>query len=39
VPSLADWENDWQENRQRSAQPKSLPLNFQSPLAAAAQAN
>jgi hypothetical protein len=25
VPSLADWEKDWQENPQRNAQPKLLP--------------
>jgi hypothetical protein len=29
VPSLTDWERDWQENPQRSAQSKLLPVNFQ----------
>jgi len=28
VPSLADWDKDWQENPQRRAQPKLLPLNY-----------
>jgi hypothetical protein len=36
VPSLADWEKDWQENPQRGGQPKLLPLAFRSPLAAGA---
>jgi hypothetical protein len=39
VPSLADWEKDWQENPQRGGQEKLLPLNFRSPLATAAQKN
>ena len=39
VPSLADWEKDWQENPQRSGQPKLLPVNFRSPLATVAQTN
>ena len=34
VPSLDDWEKDWQENPQRSVQPKLLPVDFRSPLAA-----
>jgi integrase len=29
VPTLTDWERDWQENPQRSAQSKLLPVNFQ----------
>jgi hypothetical protein len=29
VPSLADWEKDWQENSQRNVQPKLLPVEFQ----------
>jgi len=32
VPSLDDWEKDWREN----PQPKSLPVNFRTPLAAVA---
>jgi hypothetical protein len=28
VPSLADWEKDWQENPQRSAAPKLLPVAY-----------
>jgi integrase len=28
VPSLDDWEKDWQENPQRNAQPKLLPVDF-----------
>ncbi len=39
VPSLDDWEKDWRDNAQRSAQPKLLSLNFRSPLATSAQAN
>jgi hypothetical protein len=39
VPSLADWEKDWQENPQRNAQPKLLPVDFRSPLAAIVQSN
>jgi len=33
VPSLADWEKDWQDNSQRNGQPKLLPVDFQSPFA------
>ncbi len=39
VPSLADWEKDWEENPQRSAQPKLLPVDFQSSLTAISQSN
>jgi hypothetical protein len=39
VPSLDDWEKDWQENPQRSVQPKLVPVDFRSPLAAGAQSN
>jgi site-specific recombinase XerD len=39
VPSLADWEKDWQENPQHSAQPKLLPVDFRSPVAAGVQSN
>ena len=35
VPSLADWEKDWQENPQRSVHPKLLPVDFKAPPAAA----
>jgi len=30
MPSLADWEKDWQENPQRSGQPKLLAVDFTS---------
>lgn len=39
VPSLADWEKDWQENPQRNVQPKLLPVNFRPSLALTAQTN
>jgi hypothetical protein len=39
VPSLDDWEKEWEKNPQRSGQPKLLPVNFRSPLAAVAQKN
>jgi hypothetical protein len=39
VPSLDDWEKEWEKNSQRNAQPKLLPVDFWSPLAAAAQTN
>ena len=39
VPSLDDWEKEWQKNPQRSVQPKLLPVGFWSPLAAIAQSN
>jgi hypothetical protein len=39
VPSLADWEKNWRENPQRSAQSKLLPVNCRSPLALLARAN
>jgi integrase len=39
VPSLADWEKDWQENPQRSVQPKLLPVNFRLPMVPTAQSN
>jgi hypothetical protein len=28
VPSLDDWEKDWEQNPQRHAQPKLLPMDF-----------
>jgi len=39
VPSLSDWEKDWQDNRQRCGQPKLVPVDFRSPLVAFAQSN
>ena len=39
VPSLDDWETDWQENPQRNVKPKLLTMDFRTPLAGAAQAN
>jgi hypothetical protein len=39
VPSLADWEKDWQENPQRNAQPKLLPMDFLLSLATIVQSN
>jgi hypothetical protein len=39
VPSLDDWEKEWQEKPQRNMQPKLLPLIFRSLLAAVAQSN
>jgi integrase len=39
VPSLDDWEKDWQENPQRSVQPKLLPVDFPLPMVSPAQSN
>jgi integrase len=39
VPSLADWEKEWEKNSQRDAQPKLLPVDFRSSVATVAQAN
>jgi hypothetical protein len=39
VPSLDDWETDWQKNPQRGGQPKLVAVDFQMPLAAVAQSN
>jgi hypothetical protein len=39
VPSLDDWEKEWGGNSQRNVQPKLLPVDFRSPLAAVAQSN
>jgi len=39
VPSLDDWEKDWQENPRRNGQPKQLPVDFRSTLAEISQAN
>jgi hypothetical protein len=33
VPSLDDWEKEWQKNPRRIAQPKLLPVDFQAPRA------
>jgi hypothetical protein len=39
VPSLDDWEKDWQENPQRGARLKLLPVDFRSPVIAVAESN
>jgi hypothetical protein len=39
VPSLADWEKEWQENPQRSVQPKLVSVDYRLPLAAVARSN
>ena len=39
VPSLADWEKDWQENPQRNMQSKVLAVDIRSHLAFVAQSN
>ena len=39
VPSLDDWEKDWQENPQRNVQPKLLPVGFRLPLVFVAHSN
>ncbi len=39
VPSLDDWEKEWQKNPQRSAQPKLLPVDFRSPQLVASAAD
>ena len=39
VPSLADWEKDWEKYSQRNARPKLLPVDFRLPFAAFAQSN
>ena len=39
VPSLDDWEKEWDKNPQRIIQPKLLPVDFRAPLVAIAQAN
>jgi hypothetical protein len=39
VPSLADWEKDWQENPQRNTLPKSIPVDYRSSLVVVAQSN
>jgi integrase len=39
VPSLADWEKDWQENPQRSGQLKLLPVKFRLPVVPTSQSN
>ena len=36
VPSLDDWEKEWGKNSQRNVQPKLLPVDFRSALAAIA---
>ena len=39
VPSLADWEKNWQENTRCSTHPNFLPVNFRLPMLPTAQAN
>ena len=39
VPSLDDWESDWQKNPQRGGQPKLVAVDFRSLLPAVAQSN
>lgn len=39
VPSLDEWEKDWEKSPQRPAQPKLLPVNFRAPVLSAAQSN
>jgi hypothetical protein len=39
VPSLDDWEKEWDKNAQRSVQPKLLPVDFRSTLTVVSQAN
>ena len=39
VPSLDDWEKDWQKNPQRDAQLRMLPVGFRSELSAVSQSN
>jgi integrase len=39
VPSLDDWEKEWQEKPQRGSQPKSLAADFRVPLTDVAQSN
>jgi integrase len=39
VPSLADWEKEWQQNPQRGTPSKLLPVDFRSPLGARSQSN
>jgi integrase len=37
VPSLDDWEKEWEKNPQRILQPKLLPVDFRSPVTAIGQ--
>jgi integrase len=39
VPSLSDWKKDWQENPQRTALPKILPVNLRLTLTTISQSN
>jgi site-specific recombinase XerD len=39
VPSLNDWEKEWEKNSHRNAQPKLLPVDFRLPLVTSAQSN
>jgi len=39
VPSLDDWEKEWEKNSQRSVQQKLIPMDFRLPLAAVGRSN
>jgi integrase len=39
VPSLDDWEKEWEKNPQRDGQPRLPPVDFRSPSAAIVQSN
>jgi hypothetical protein len=39
VPSLDDWEKEWQENPQRNVQPMLLPVNCRLLMIAGTQTN
>jgi hypothetical protein len=39
VPSLGDWENEWEKNPSLNVQPKLLRVNFRSKLNAIFQVN
>jgi integrase len=39
VPSLDDWEKEWEKNSLGNVQPKLLPVDFRSSLVAVAQSN
>jgi hypothetical protein len=39
VPSLDDWEKDWNKNPENCVRTKLVPVGFRSPLAGIAQSN
>ncbi len=39
VPSLDDWEKEWEVNGRSNAKPKLLPVNYRLPMLPAAQSN